>query len=289
MSKEEYNSQILLTNIQRFCLHDGPGIRTTIFLKGCNIHCPWCSNPENIKGEVQKYVRDGRCDTYGAWYTQENIYQEVLKDIEFYKGGIQQDKWTIINADQIEYLPGGVTFSGGEPLLQMHKFIPFLEKLKKENIHMAIETSLYAAIEDIQAALSYIDFFYIDIKILNRNIVKDILHGNLNIFLNNFDRVFRWKDVNGNFKPIVVRIPVIGGYTDMTNNRRAIKALLQSYINLNRKPLKVELIKGHNLGNGKYKSLELQVPEYREVSNEVLLRYKNELEEIGLVVEVCKI
>ena len=93
--------KILITNIQRMCFHDGPGIRTTVFLKGCNLHCPWCANPENISALPQAYERDGRKGLYGKEFSEEELLKEVLKDRRFYEDG------------------GGVTFSGGEPLLQI--------------------------------------------------------------------------------------------------------------------------------------------------------------------------
>ena len=81
MSEEK----ILISNIQRFSLHDGPGIRTTVFLKGCTIHCPWCSNPENIRREIQKYQTEtGEYKHYGEWMTVDALYQQVVKDAVFY-------------------------------------------------------------------------------------------------------------------------------------------------------------------------------------------------------------
>lgn len=107
---------MLITNIQRFSLHDGPGIRTTIFLKGCSLRCPWCSNPENIKPYPEKYYKDGIEGIYGKNYTCDEVYNEIIKDRAFYDEN------------------GGVTFSGGEALLYVNELLPLLEKLKKERI-----------------------------------------------------------------------------------------------------------------------------------------------------------
>ena len=85
---------MLITNIQRFSLHDGPGIRTTVFLKGCSIKCPWCSNPENIKNYPEVYYKDGVKGIYGKEFSLDEIYAEIVKDRVFYEDN------------------GGVTFSG---------------------------------------------------------------------------------------------------------------------------------------------------------------------------------
>ncbi len=129
------NEKILLTNIQKFSLHDGPGIRTTIFLKGCSLRCPWCSNPENIEFKEQNYIKDGVAGIYGKWMTCDEIYAEIIKDIDFY--GLFSGGEEIKNLKYLEKLPGGVTFSGGEPLLQIDKLVSLLKKLKTKNIHTA--------------------------------------------------------------------------------------------------------------------------------------------------------
>ena len=80
--------KILVTDIQRFSFHDGTGIRTTVFLKGCSIRCPWCSNPENLEPAIQRYIKDGNEGLYGRWYSSAELYQEVIRDKEFYIGDI---------------------------------------------------------------------------------------------------------------------------------------------------------------------------------------------------------
>ena len=101
--------KILISNIQRFSLQDGPGIRTTLFLKGCNLRCPWCANPENLENNIKKIVKDNREYIFGYYMEVEKLKEELIKDKSYY-----------------ELNNGGVTFSGGEPLLQFKK----LEKKK---------------------------------------------------------------------------------------------------------------------------------------------------------------
>ena len=109
--------KVRISNIQRFSLHDGEGIRTTIFLKGCNLRCPWCANPENIDFEFTKYKNKDTKEEgiFGKDIDNLELYNEIIKDKEFYKDS-----------------NGGVTFSGGEPLIQIRKLEPLLAKLKKK-------------------------------------------------------------------------------------------------------------------------------------------------------------
>lgn len=276
--------KILITNIQRFSLHDGPGIRTTVFLKGCSLRCTWCSNPENLTPHPQEYIKDGIQRTYGEYYSSDDLIREVLKDKLFYEGELATDFWNIISADQIKFLPGGVTFSGGECLLQMPQLEPALKVFHKQYVHTAVETCLFAPVSNLCIALKYIDFFYVDIKILDSEKCKKIEKGNLNIFLKNLDKLFSWEQ-DGKRKPVVVRIPVIGGYTDHPSNREAVRSLLKQY---REKIIKIELIKEHNLGRLKYETLGMKA-KFTGVSDELMETYYNELLELGLLVEICKI
>ena len=88
---------VRITNIQRFSLHDGPGIRTTVFLKGCNLHCPWCCNPENIDFNIEHYVENGLEKDFGYDIDLEDLEREVLKDEAFYDKGI---RWRTIIANR---------------------------------------------------------------------------------------------------------------------------------------------------------------------------------------------
>ena len=277
---------ILLTNIQRFSLHDGPGIRTTVFLKGCSLRCPWCSNPENLVSQPQPYIKDGLEGTYGEYYKPEELTTECLKDQPFYEGKITDPAlWCIKSSDQIELLPGGVTFSGGEALLQMPALVPVCESLHKAGVHIAVETCLFCSQPNLDLALDHIDFFYIDMKILDSARCKTVEHGDLELYLSNLDKLLSWKSSDGKHKPVVIRIPVIGSYTDDESNRATVKNLISKYKD---GVLKIELIKEHNLGESKYKSLGMQM-NYTGVEDELMEQYKLELSDLGILTEVCKI
>lgn len=271
--------KIPVTNIQRFSLHDGPGIRTTIFLKGCSLRCPWCCNPENISPKPQPYKKDGTEGIYGKYMTSDELYNEIIKDKDFYDSDISYSG--IGAAKNLKSLPGGITFSGGEPLLQMKKLKPLLQRLKQEHIHMTVETSLYGDKDSLEIALEYIDLFYIDIKSLDIVFCKNIIGGSLERYMTNMQAVFDSE------KSVVIRIPVIGGYTDSYENRHKIIDFLK--INKNNNILSVELLKEHNLGNSKYMSIGYKPPQYKGVSDEFMELYKKEMEENGIKAEICRI
>lgn len=284
------DQKILLTNIQRFSLQDGPGIRTTVFLKGCSLKCPWCSNPENLSGQVQPYIKNRKQGTYGLYYTVDDLYVEVTRDISFYVG--ETKEFSIIKADDIKRLPGGVTFSGGECLLQIDELVPLCKKLNAEHIHIAAETNLYVPKKNLLTAIKHIDFFYVDVKMLDKQRCRIFLKGNLDLYLSNLEILFH------SGKPVVLRIPIIGRHTDDDDNRKKVVDLISKYVydevaNL----LKVELIKEHNLGTTKWQALAACnnayiVPEFRGVSDKLVEQYRQEICEVvdgKIPVEICKI
>ena len=279
-------NNILLTNIQRFSLHDGPGIRTTVFLKGCSLRCLWCSNPENLLPSPQPYIKDGIQGTYGRYYEPEELIKECLKDKAFYEGKLNDPAfWSITDANQIDLLPGGVTFSGGEALLQADALVTVCQALHEQAIHIAVETCLFIPPASLNLALEMVDFFYVDVKILDPDRCSSVEHGNLDLYLSNLHTLLSWTDSKGHHKPVVIRIPVISSYTDSPTNRKKVHDLLDKYRD---SILKIELIKEHNLGESKYKSLGMQI-DYHGVDDSLMEQYKNELSDLGILTEICKI
>lgn len=261
--------KILITNIQRFSLHDGPGIRTTVFCKGCSLHCPWCSNPENIMACTETYHKDGKEGVYGSLVSCNEIYEAVMRDRPFYA--------RYGDAEGLNSLPGGVTFSGGEPLLQIECLEPLLKKLRTENVHICAETCLFVSENQLRIAMEYVDLFYVDVKILDTVKCKTILGGKLEQYLKNLEILFQTK------KQTVFRIPVISGYTDDKKNCDAVIKLIQQY-----QPLKVELIKEHNLGQSKYQSLGRKPPVLGRITDDFMERYGRKIEnETRVQTEVC--
>ena len=156
--------KVIISDIQRFCLHDGPGIRTTVFLKGCSLRCPWCCNPETINFEIEETNENYK---YGYEIDLEDLEKEILKDIKYYENG------------------GGVTFSGGECLLQFDKLEPLLKSLKNQGVNICIETSLTVPEKYVDIAIKYVDEFIIDIKILDE-LCEEKINGNIKLYKNRF-------------------------------------------------------------------------------------------------------
>jgi pyruvate formate lyase activating enzyme len=255
---------VLVTNIQRFCLHDGPGIRTTVFLKGCNLKCPWCANPENISVLPEKYYNsqddDGANGIYGYNIDLEDLKKEILKDKTYYEKN------------------GGVTFSGGEPLLQVNSLEPLLEDLKKQSINICFETALFVKKEFLEKAIKYADEFIVDIKILQREECRKILNGNIDIYYENLNFLFK------NSSNVIFRIPLTEVYTLNDDNILLILDLLKKY-----KPIKVEIFKVHSLAEKKYKSLNKSMENIKIPSDDKVLELKNKIQSIKIDAEICSI
>lgn len=275
------NEKILITKIQRFSLHDGPGIRTTIFLKGCSLHCPWCCNPENISHEIEPYWRNGIEGKWGNWYSQEELYNEVIKDKGYYIGELGKEDYFIKDKKDIARLPGGVTFSGGEALLQIKAYKDLLERLGGEGVHRTIETSLFASKEQVRIAIESFDLFYVDIKLLEADKCRKTLGGDKKLYIDNLDYLIRSE------KPIIFRVPVIREYTDSEENIDRIMQLILKIKSIN--ILKIELLKGHRLGEQKYLDLKKEVPKMKDISDEELLFINKMISSTGVHTEIHKI
>lgn len=249
---------VRITNIQHFCLHDGPGIRTTVFLKGCNLTCPWCANPENISYAIEKYDED---KVFGYDINLKDLKKEILKDKTFY---------TLNN--------GGVTFSGGEPLLQIKELEPLLKDLKSENINICFETALQVPKENIKLALDYVDEFFVDIKILLEEECKNILNGNIKLYRSNV------KFLLENNKNVTFRIPLVESYTTTEENINLILNLLNKY-----PEQKVEIFEIHDLGEKKYIKLNKEMPKFNEIPEDKLNKIFDEINKIVGNCEIIKI
>ncbi|MEN6593556.1 MAG: glycyl-radical enzyme activating protein [Clostridiaceae bacterium] len=209
-------------NIQKFSIHDGAGIRTDVFFQGCNLRCQWCSNPESqpvepLPGEKTRV------------YTVDELMQELVKDKPFY-----------ITSG------GGVTLTGGEALLWPDFVCSLCDALHAEGIHVALETAACVPEQTFLRVLKHVDFAYIDLKH-----PSDSKHragtgvGNA-LVLGNIAAALKTKT------PIVVRIPVIPGYNDSTEDQHDFAATL---IRLGVK--EVQLLPFHQLGESKYQRLNL--------------------------------
>ena len=213
-------------NVQRFSLHDGPGIRTVVFLKGCPLLCPWCANPESINPGVEEFLDPNTGEVTPAGRTR--TIEELLETCE---------------ADRVffEESGGGVTLSGGEAMMQHAFAIEMLRRLQEVGIHTAMESIGHVATPVFERALEHLDYLLMDVKHHDRQEHKRWTGGYNDLPLRNLSRaVSRGID-------ICVRIPVIPGVNDTLQDARAFAALLRRL-----RVERVQLLPFHQFGERKY-------------------------------------
>lgn len=289
-------------DIKRYAIHDGPGIRTSVFFKGCPLRCWWCHNPEGQRPhpEMLYYsskciacgicervcplgavrVVDGRVETdrslcdncgvcvehcptearemAGKWYTLEELMEEVERDLPFYRSG------------------GGVTASGGEPLMQAEFVLSFLRRLRERGIHTAVDTSGHVDPEVMRRAVSTTDLFLYDLKVMdperhalytgvdNRPILRNLM----------------LLDELG--ARIWVRFPLIPGINDDFENLRAMGEFVSSLRNVEQ----LNVLPYHPLGVSKAERLGEEQRRFERPSKELIDKVVATLREYGLVVKV---
>jgi len=214
-----------IINITRFCTDDGPGIRTTVYLKGCPLRCIWCHNPESQNPDEEKYING---ENIGKIISAQDIFDEIVRDKVFY-----------------ETSNGGVTISGGEPLYQPEFSAEILRICKENGIHTAIETSGYATEDTIRKVLKYCDLVLFDIKETDAEKHLKYTGVDLNIILRNL------KIVNDMKVPFVIRLPVIPGINDREDHFLKVKSIVEESAYF----CGFEIMPYHKLGEYKYKQL----------------------------------
>ena len=260
------NEKILIFNIQKFSLHDGPGIRTSIFLKGCPLRCKWCSNPESQNPYVNIFLKDENKTKIDVKKNELNFDQDgyIIEDDLFFDllkvNGIEENSVKydqvgrpmdldrlveIAMEDKVFYdsSKGGVTISGGEPFMQATLLVELVKKLKAQGLHTAIETTLFTNPENVSKLYPYLDLFIADCKNWNEE-VHQIKTGVLNrIILDNL------RDVVKNAKDYLIRIPVI---PDFNYSKEDAYEFAKLFKDLGVK--KVQLLPFHQFGKGKYEN-----------------------------------
>ena len=219
MEKKDLKQYAKIHSFESFGTVDGPGIRYVIFMQGCHLKCKYCHNRDTW-------------DMNGGYYSS---LDEIVKKIDNYKNYIMPN--------------GGVTVTGGEPLLQVHFLIELFKKLKDKNIHTCIDTSGIVDItEDIKELLSYTDLVLLDIKHIDPIKCKDLV-GFSNEKELNFARY-----LSDNGIDMWIRQVLIPGYTDDENDLNKLKSFIDSLKTVK----KVEVLPYHNMGEYKWKKLGLK-------------------------------
>jgi pyruvate formate lyase activating enzyme len=276
-------------NIQKYSIHDGPGIRTTVFLKGCPLNCIWCHNPESQSQEQEVLFYSRRCIgcgkcmevcKQGAIYLQEGTMhydrdkctscgsctavcyskaRELAGDLVDAKYVMKQ-----IEKDRIFYEEsgGGVTFSGGEPLMQPELLLELLKQCKEREIHTTIDTCGYASTDVFTDISKYTDLYLYDLKLIDDE--KHIKYTGVSnkLILDNL------KTVSKLGKRIFIRIPVIPGINDDNENIAATAEVIKNTLGIEQ----VNILPYHNIAVDKYNRLgrpnslmEIKVPTEEEI------------------------
>ena len=280
----------IVFDIQRFSIHDGPGIRSTVFLKGCNNNCLWCHNPESIKisPEIQTYydkcIGCGKCyevcprACHTIFIDEENNTKRVFDRKKCNGCGLCADNCFAgaivlcgeeksveevieqVLMDKVYYdqSGGGVTISGGEPFLQFEFLMQLLERLKENNIHTILQTALNINFDLFLRVAPFVDLFMCDLKVFDEQLHKEYIGNSGHLIKNNIKRLCELEQYGTTY---AIRTPVIGGVNDSEEEIGNITNFIYKYS----QPEYYELMPYHNLGISKMETLGIAESEQGEI------------------------
>ncbi|SFB31858.1 glycyl-radical enzyme activating protein [Acetitomaculum ruminis DSM 5522] len=306
----EFLNKGLISSIESYTLHDGPGCRTTVFLSGCPLRCKWCANPETWEKKLKLMYFNGKCQYKNGCrrcieksscpgLVENNNKLEIdwdkcrnCKDIScakyckheaLKKNGsyyLVEDLMRVLNRDRNFWdEEGGVSFSGGEPFFQ-HEFLKnVLLECKKELIHTAIETTAHVKSEIFFDILPLLDFIFIDIKHMNSEKHKEKTGQGNELILKNI-RLLSKKISDGSYKGrLVLRTPIIENFNDTRKN------ITETALFMNENELKeINLLPFHNLGASKWSQLgkEYAYEKHKATKDKKMKEFKNIFESYGI-------
>jgi len=296
-------SKGLIFDIQRYSIHDGPGIRTLVFMKGCPLGCIWCCNPESQSPSQEIMVTPNKCigckkcvevcptgaaekkdplearelcivcgscvkacpstarQLVGHYMSLEEVIEEVEKDLLFYRRS-----------------GGGITVTGGEPLMQADFVRMLLKRCQEKGIHTALETCGYAEWEDFKKVLEYVDLTLYDIKYMNSEKHRELIGAGNELILQNAKKVAKLG------KDMVIRVPVIPDCNDSLENMEAIAEFARTLEGVE----EIHLLPYHRLGESKYDRLgkNYKLKGVKPLDKESLSKQKKVIESYQLKVQV---
>lgn len=247
----------IVFDIQRFAIYDGPGIRTTVFLKGCPLRCVWCHNPESWSLEPQDSLNpDGSTRIIGEELDVATVLNEVMADEAYYKRS-----------------GGGITISGGEPLAQYEFCLALLKASKERGLHTCLDTSGHVPTKRLLAVLPYVDLFLFDYKVTDPQKHQELTGVPNGLILENL------KQLSSRGAKIILRCPLIPGINDDDQHLAGIAALEASYPDL----VGIEIMAYHNMGNDKALRLgqEVLLPGIASADEKVKTMWLDKLQALG--------
>jgi len=300
----EVMKSCLLFNIQKFSLHDGPGIRTTIFFKGCPLKCRWCHNPEGLNNKIEMLYNQDKCTLCGECIKRcpKSAIQMINNRIEtdmskcnlcdecthYCIHGAREIAGKEYSIDEIvkialkdkifyEESKGGVTLSGGEPVMQIDCVEELLKRLKQENIHTAVDTSGIMPFKYYEQIYKYTDLFLFDIKLIDEEKHKKFTGLSNSIILDNLRKLSK---IHNN---INIRLPIIEG---VNADDEHINALINLIRGLGIKD--INLLPYHDISRHKYKKLNMEYDglEMSVPTSEKMENFKLRLEDEGYTVKI---
>lgn len=241
-----YNTVGRIFDIQKYSIHDGPGIRTIVFLKGCALRCRWCCNPESQSFEIEEMIFEGKKKLMGQDVTVADVMDVVRQDSFYYaRSG------------------GGMTLSGGEAMLQPDFAIDLLRACHDMGINTAIETTAIAKWETVERFLPHLDYVLLDIKHMNSAKHKEFTTQPNERILENAVKI-----ANSGQVDLTIRVPVIPTFNNTVEEISAIGEFAQSLKGVER----LHLLPYHRLGQGKYDGLnrEYTLSDIEPMSNDYM-------------------
>ncbi|MBQ5801007.1 MAG: glycyl-radical enzyme activating protein [Clostridia bacterium] len=244
-------------DIQKFSVHDGPGIRTIVFLKGCALRCKWCCNPESQKYEIQTMIQNGKEKTVGRDVTVSEVIETVKQDMPYYRRS-----------------GGGMTLSGGEMLCQSDFAYALLRCAKEAAINTAVETTGFAPYETIEKLLPYIDTVLMDIKHTDSEKHKAFTTQPNERILANAVKIAE------NARKLIIRVPVIPTFNDTEAEIASIAKFASTLKGVD----EINLLPYHSFGRDKYVGLgrEYLMGDIPSPTDEHMKRLKDVVERYGL-------